>query len=72
MIGTAEDAQVLNQMPGDSGMWNLVDSVSFYGFIFYFLFWILSPVCRLPGSTHVSVSLSLSLFFNSLCFVLSF
>ena len=23
-------------MPGDSGMWNLVDSMSFYGFIFFF------------------------------------
>lgn len=36
----------------------------------YFLFWILSPVCRLPGSTHVSVSVSFSLFLTLyvLCF----
>lgn len=34
MIGTAEDAQVLRQMPGDSGMWNLVDSVLFMVYFF--------------------------------------
>ncbi|KAF6090777.1 hypothetical protein HJG60_012166 [Phyllostomus discolor] len=37
MLGTAEGAQVLRQMPGDSGMWNLVDSVSCYGFILFLL-----------------------------------
>lgn len=69
MIGTAEDAQVLNQMPGDSGMWNLVDSVSFYGFIFYFGSF---PLFVDFLEVLMFLSLSLSLFFNSLCFVLSF
>lgn len=36
MIGTAEDAQVLRQMPGDSGMWNLIDSVLFMVYFFSF------------------------------------
>lgn len=58
MIGTAEDAQVLRQMPGDSGMWNLVDSVLFM--VYFFLQTLPLPVYR----PSVSVSLS------SLCFVL--
>lgn len=65
MIGAAEDAQVLRQMPG---MWNLVDSVFFMALFFFFLL-DLAPFYRPSGSTHVFVSLSL---FYSLCSVLLF
>lgn len=46
------------EIPGDSGMWNLVESVLFYGFILFFGSCTF-PVCRPSGSTCVFVFLSL-------------
>lgn len=58
MIGAAEDAQVLRQMPG---IWNLVDSVLFMALFFFLLY----PAPFLfVDLLEVLMSLSHSLFFT--------